>query len=73
MTKKEIASIVESDYGSLKKGTINPDAAYKLHTIFRILYQHDKGKVKKSIENFYIQLKKQYPELAEFLRGTEKS
>ena len=69
MTKKELALIVESDYISLKKGTINPDAAYKLHTVFRILYQHDKSKVKKSIENFYMQLKKQYPELAQFLRG----
>ena len=68
MTKKELEQIIKDDYASLQMGNLSSDPAYKLHTLFRILYQHDKGKVKKSIENFYVQLKKQYPELAEWLR-----
>jgi hypothetical protein len=65
--RKQIAEIVRNDFESLRKGTLSPENAYKLYTVFKIVYSLDEGATKKSIEDFYFQLKKNYPELSSFL------
>ena len=69
MEKKEIKKIIEDDYETMKKGRLNPDNAYRLHTVFRVMYLYGDKKTKKLIENFYDNLKKQYPDIADFLKN----
>lgn len=66
--KPSLKEIIEADYKSLKKGTISPDKAFRIFSVFQVMNRMDeKGKVKKSLLNFYSTLKKQYPEIAAFM------
>jgi len=66
----DLKKIISNDYETMKTGHLDPDFAYRLYIVFRVLYKNDsKKKVKKSIDNFYSQLKKHYPEIAEFLKS----
>lgn len=69
MSPKQLQEIIEGDFKAMKLGAVKPDNAFKLHCIMRAMYAHDEtGKVKKTISKFYEQLKKHYPETAEYLR-----
>lgn len=74
LKKPSLKEIIKNDYESLKKGTISPDKAFRIFSVFQAMHRLDeKGKVKKSLINFYSTLKKQYPEIASFMiEGEEK-
>lgn len=71
--KNSLRKMIEDDYKSLSKGTISPQFAFKLYSIFRVMHKFDQpNKVGTSISNFYDTLKDQYPEIAEFLRDNNR-
>ena len=71
-SKPDMKTIVENDYGSLKKGTIDPDKAFRVFSVFQAMHRMDEtGKVRNALHKFYSELKKQYPDVAKFMVGEE--
>ncbi len=67
--KNDLKKIAASDLDSLRKGTLNPEAAYRLYVVVRMLCKFDNGKAKKALDNFYSELKKHNHDLYLLLKG----
>lgn len=67
--EEKMKDIASNDLESLKKGTISPEAAYRLYVVARTIHKFDSGKAKKALSNFYSTLKKHNPDLYSILIG----